>query len=210
MARSSATSIASTHGPTSWSGRIDPDDPAAKGAALDRRSVADLIEELGIRGRSREVLSRYIRDDYAIEPARISLLFLVAAEKVYVRPVRRAASRRSGSTAATTSWPAAFARRLERAPHLRAPVTAVRVAGGKAHVTAKGEEIEADRVLLAAPLPGLRRVRFSPALPDVLQAAIRELQYGPITKTPLQYTRRFWHPRGYSGDTYTDLPLSAA
>src|SRR3954447_7654920 len=63
---------------------IDPDDPGANGgAAYDSRTIASLMDSLGIRGRSRVLLDREIRDDYAIEAERVSLLYLLVAEKVY-------------------------------------------------------------------------------------------------------------------------------
>jgi monoamine oxidase len=89
-------------------------------------------------------------------------------------------------------------------------VTEVRSASNGVGVFVGNEEFEGDHVVLAAALPGLRGVRFSPALPDAVAGAIRELQYGPITKTPIQYGRRFWRPEGLSGDTFTDLPFSTS
>lgn len=75
-------------------------------------------------------------------------------------------------------------------------------------VRAGGSDFHGHHVVLAAALPGLRGVSFQPALPDAVATAIDELQYGPVTKTPLQYGRRFWHRRGLSGDTFTDLRVS--
>ncbi len=186
---------------------LDPADPAAAGGRHDRRSVADFIDQLGIRGRAREVLDREIRDDYAIEPAKLSLLFLLIETKATwnTPDSGEEAFRVHGGNDRIAHG---FANRLRREPHLGARVTGVRVRSNGVQVTAGGEEIHGDQVILAAPLPGLRKVRFEPALPDAVAGAIREVQYGPITKTPLQYDRRFWHRRGFSGDTSTDLPLS--
>ena len=52
--------------------------------------------------------------------------------------------------------------------------------------------VEADWCVLAAPLPALRRIEFAPALPPALAAAVAGLQYGAVSKTPIQYRRRFW------------------
>lgn len=186
---------------------LDPSDPAAKGAAYDRRSVAELIDELGIRGRPREVLDRQIRDDYATEPENLSLLFLLVENKVtWDTPESGVeAFRIHGGNDQIASG---FANRLRGRPYLGARVSAVRATPRGVRVLAGGEELRGDHVILAAALPGLRGVRFEPALPEAVAGAIRELQYGPITKTPLQYERRFWHRRGFSGGTFTDLPVS--
>lgn len=187
--------------------RLDPADPAAAGAAYDRRTVAEFIDEVGIDGRPRQILDREIRDDYAIEPEKLSLLFFLTETKVtWSTP-------NSGAEAfhvhgGNDQIARGFASRLRRAPHLGVPVTAVRATARGVTVTAGGEEVHGDHVVLAAALPGLRGVRFEPSLPAALAAAIRELQYGPATKTPLQYARRFWRQGGWSGETLTDLPVS--
>ncbi len=186
---------------------LDPADPAAAGASYDRLTVADFSDRLGIAGRPREILDREIRDDYAIEPEKLSLLFLLIENKVTWNTPDSGveAFRVHGGNDQIASG---FARRLARPPRLGARVTRVRSTASGVRVSAGGGEFEGDHVILAAALPGLRGVRFEPALPDALAAAIRELQYGPITKTTLQYGRRFWHRRGWSGDTFTDLPVS--
>jgi monoamine oxidase len=186
---------------------LDPADPAATGATHDRRTVAEFIDEVGVTGRPRQILDREIRDDYAIEPEKLSLLFFLTETKVSWNTPDSGveAFRVHGGNDQIARG---FSSRLEQAPHLGARVTAVRSTGRGVRVTAGGEQFDGDQVILAAALPGLRGVRFEPALPAALAAAIRELQYGPITKTPLQYAQRFWHQGGWSGETLTDLPVS--
>ncbi len=61
---------------------VDLNDPRrGAGTSLDRRSLADLMNELGIDGRARFLLERGIRDDCAVEPARLSLLFVALSER---------------------------------------------------------------------------------------------------------------------------------
>ena len=56
--------------------RVNPLEPWNADAALDRRTVADLIDEVGLRGTARELVTHEeIRDDYCVEPERLSLLF---------------------------------------------------------------------------------------------------------------------------------------
>lgn len=186
---------------------LDVADPAAAGAAYDRRTVAEFIDEVGVAGRARQLLDREIRDDYAIEPEKLSLLFFLAETKVTWRTPAAGAEafRVHGGNDRIASG---FARRLAQPPRLGARVTAVRSTAGGVVVSVGGEELRGDHVVLAAALPGLRGVRFEPPLPDAVAAAIRELQYGPATKTMLQYGRRFWRQGGWSGETLTDLPVS--
>jgi monoamine oxidase len=67
--------------------------------------------------------------------------------------------------------------------------------------------VDADRCVLAAPLPALRAIEFAPALPPALAGAVAHLRYGTTSKTPVQYSERFWLQRRSSGDTVTDLPI---
>jgi monoamine oxidase len=50
-------------------------------------------------------------------------------------------------------------------------------------------------------------VRFDPALPDAMAAAVADLGYGTGTKTLLGYSRRVWDDNGYSGYAVTDFPV---
>jgi monoamine oxidase len=53
-------------------------------------------------------------------------------------------------------------------------------------------QINCDYLVLALPATTLRRVPITPALPAQQHDAIARLQYGPATKTLLQFSQRFW------------------
>jgi len=187
---------------------LDPEDPVANGAELDQRSVASVFDELKIDGLARFLLDVYTRDDYAVEPDRLSLLFVAQAERLY-RPVYESQIEIWRIRGGNDRLPHAFADRLGASLQLEAPVTAVADLGDRVRVTTPGGTVEADYCVLAAPLPALRAISFSPGLPDAWRGAIDELQYGSVTKNAIQYRNRFWRRAGYSGDTYTDLPLDS-
>lgn len=185
---------------------LDPHDPVARGADLDRRSVGDLFDDLGLSGLARFLLEIEIRDDYGVEADRLSLLYAAQADRLYwnVYDRQEEVFRIRGGNGRLVE---AFARRLGDSVRLSAPVTAVTQLAGGVRVSAGGGEIEADYCVLAAPLPALRAIHFSPALGSPLREAVAELQYGAVTKNVLQYRQRFWRQRGVSGDAYTDLAL---
>lgn len=185
---------------------LDPEDPGAAGAALDERSVASVFDELEINGLARFLLDTYIRDDYGVEPERLSLLFAAQAERLY-RPVYESQIEVWRIRGGNDRLPRAFAERLGEAVWTGAPVTAVADLGDRVRVETPSGTVEADRCVLAAPLPALRAITFSPGLPDAWRGAIDELQYGSVTKNALQYRNRFWRRAGYSGGTYTDIAL---
>ena len=101
--------------------------------------------------------------------------------------------------------PRGLAEDLGDAVRLGSPVTSVRHAKSGVQVTvAGGERFEGDWCVLAAPLPALRSITFAPALPGPFAQAIRGAQYGPISKTLLQYPYRFWRDEGLSSYALTD------
>ena len=186
-------------------------DPVGRGAALDRRSVADLLDELALSPDARFLAEADIRNEYTVEPDRLSLLFHAylyrRTEELPESGVE--AFRIKGGN---DQLPRAIAEDLgTRIVQLRAPVTRIeRPASGGVRVTVAGERVSARWCVLAAPLPAVRRIAFSPTLPAGLAAAIDGVQYGVGTKELLQYDRRFWRDAGRSGDLLTDGSVGAA
>jgi monoamine oxidase len=183
-------------------------DPGAAGAALDSRSAASLLDELGIKGAARFLLESELRDDYGVEPDRISLLFVAAGFKAAENQgdAGEEAFRIRGGN---DRLPRALADQLGAAVRLNTPATAVEQLAARVRVHTAAGMVDADRCVLAAPLPALRAIAFTPALPAPLPAAIAQVQYAPITKVLLSYRRRFWRERGFSGDLISDLPLGS-
>lgn len=185
---------------------LDPEDPAARGAALDARSAADLIDEAGVRGRPRWVLETWIRDDYGVEASELSLLGMAAAERLYFNTPDRAIEVfriRGGNDRLA----AELERRSGAELRLSTPVTSIARDPAGVQVRAGNASFAAEWCVLAAPLPALRAIEFDPPLPAPLAGAIAEMGYARIAKTLIQYRRRFWRRLGFSGDTFTDLPL---
>jgi monoamine oxidase len=187
---------------------IDPRDPARAGAALDRRSLADLLDELALDPVARALIEAADRDDFLVEPANLSLLFRVQAEAL------TADEPESGVEAfrirgGNDRLPRALARTLGRRVHLGAVATAIRADAGGVTVVAGGDRVRADRCVVAVPLPALRDVAFTPVLPERLRGAIASLQYGVATKTAQQYARRVWREQGFDGETFSDLTINS-
>jgi monoamine oxidase len=187
---------------------LDPEDPTTGGSDLDGRSVADLLDELGISGTARFLLDTYIRDDYAVGPDRLSLLFNAQGERLYrgVGGDQIEAWRIRGGN---DRLPEAIAATLADSVLLGRQVSRIAQTAGGVEVTASGDAFVGEGCVVAAPLPALRAVAFEPALPAALTSAIAELQYGAVTKTPLQYPNRAWVRAGYTGFANTDLPLGS-
>src|SRR5439155_7175034 len=158
------------------------------------------MDELGMGGVARVLAERDARDEYGVEPGQLSLLFhlqLYAA----TRDLPLSGIERYRIRGGNDLLPRALARGLD--VRLGAPVRPIE--RRRTRVRAGG--VEADWCVLAAPLPALRQIEFAPALPPALAAAVAGLQYGEISKTPIQYSDRFWLKSGFTGDTVTDLPI---
>ena len=186
---------------------LDARDPVARGAGLDRRSAADVIDELNLEGEARTIVERRLRDDYTVEPDRLSLLFLAARAKLYARtpPSGLDAFRIDGGNERLVG---ALIDEIDVKVDFDAPVTSIdRRADGVTVSIDGAREVEAEYCILTAPLRLVSEIDFRPALPRTLAAAATELQYGAATKTPLQYKRRFWVRDALSGDALTDLPI---
>jgi monoamine oxidase len=81
----------------------------------------------------------------------------------------------------------------------------VRIRGGNDHES----WLRSDYVIFAMPATRLRTLEIHPALPDEQAAAISTLSYGPVTKTLLQFDRRFWKQRNRPLAYGTNLPIGA-
>ena len=188
-----------------YEGRIEFEDPAANGARFDELSAADLIDRARVRGDARLLLETWIRDDYGVEASELSLLGMALGELPYYgQPGGVEIYRVRGGNSALA---AALASRSGAEIHLSTPVTRIEREADGVRVDAGSESFEGAWCMLAAPLPALRGIEFKPALPEALAGAVEEMQYARVTKTMVQYRRRFWRRRGLTGDTLTDLPL---
>jgi monoamine oxidase len=186
---------------------FDPSDPSSQEDAreLDSVTAADGLDELGISGDARFLLESSFRDDYGVEPDRLSQLFVVSTyAAAYNQPDSGIEIERIEG--GNDQVPAALAEELGDSVRLSSPVARIEHDDGGVVVTVRAtESYEADFCVLAAPLPALRPIRFSPGLPRPLAEAIADAQYGPISKTLLQYPDRFWRDEGLSGYALTDL-----
>jgi monoamine oxidase len=188
---------------------LDPLDPVARGARLDRYSAAWLLDSMHVEGMARVLLDHRLRNRFTVEPDRLSLLFLCQTVK------RGATQPRSGIAAlrirgGNDQLPGAFAAHVDDL-RLLTPAQRIELHAGGVRVGVHGGEVVARFCVLAAPLPAVRTlIEFSPPLPHVLEEAIVALRYGAATKVLLQYSNRFWRRRGQSGRILTDLTFQTA
>ena len=184
---------------------LDPFDPASRGARFDRRTVLDLIEEVGVTGVARDVLIRDFEDEYAAHPGRLSLLMALTAERAAWNQGEAGIEKfriRGGNGRLAY----AMARSLGPAVRYGEGVASVSHDSGGVEVRTSAGTYTGERLVLAVPLPAARRIAFSPELRPRLRQAVDEIPYGTTVKTIVQYSSRAWKKRGLTGSSVSDIP----
>ena len=189
-----------------YAAAIDVADPARTGAGLDPRSVGDMLDDLALDPDARFLVDAGLRARYAVDPADLSLLFHVVLSAM-ARNAEADDRERYRVRGGSDRLPAALADRLRDSLVLRTPVESIQARRSRVRVAAGRDKLDADFCVVTVPLPALREVELDVQLPRAVRDAIATLQYGTVTRTALQYDRRFWVPKDWSGDTLTDLPL---
>jgi monoamine oxidase len=146
--------------------------------ALDRRSAAWLIRDLGLSDRARFLIGHELREEYGVEPEYLSLLFLVQQSRVS-RDAATVFRIRGGADRLPLALERELDVRLEEpASHIERKASGVSVDG-----------IDADFCVVTVPVPVLASMEFEPELPSALTAAVERLAYGHGVKTVLQFER---------------------
>jgi len=186
---------------------LDPDNPLAKGAELDRRSAAWLLDSMQIGGTARTLLELELRDRFTVEPEKLSLLFLCQTARLAKQAGNATAFRIHGGN---DQLPNALAAGLHDL-RLEQQVRRIELHPGGVRAFVRGGQVSARYCVLTVPLPAVNTVvEFSPPLPPLLREAIQKLRYGVTTRLLLQYRNRFWRADGDSGQIATDLTFQRA
>lgn len=182
------------------------DGPIAR--RLAEQSVAEWLDTLRAGRRLRARLNG-MRGFFLADPEDLSLLALVDELATESSALNHFYRIKGGNDRLAT----ALAETLNEPVQFKTMVRAVTQRRGHVLVTVRRrdgqEQMTADAVVVALPATIVRRLVFTPALPMPQRDAIRDLRYGPATKTLLQFDRRFWRgpkkPLAYG----TDLPIGA-
>ncbi|UVT14672.1 MAG: FAD-dependent oxidoreductase [Nitrospira sp.] len=175
---------------------------------LGAMSVADWMKEASLPRELRHMLVG-LRGFFLADPADLSLLSLVD-QVASGSPGKGGMYRIAGGN---DQLPKTLASMLHDQVLLRHEVCAVSQSKATVRVrvrTGNNESwLRADYLILALPATRMRMLEIRPALPCEQAAAVSKLSYGPVTKTLLQFDRRFWnnpHRRLAYG---TNLPIGA-
>ena len=175
---------------------------------IAQRSVAQWLDETDADGNMRAMV-RGLRGFFLADPEDLSLLVLVeqlASEAPGAEPEGRIEG-------GNDRLPNAMAVELGDALHLNTPARAIDQDHLSVRVTVGHDgdrtQIKADYGILAVPVAALRAIEIKPDLPLEQANVFERLKYGRVTKSLLQFDRRFWKRKGRSPAYGTDAPTGA-
>lgn len=208
---------------------IDAEHPerADRADELDARTLGSFLAAQRLGAEAELLVRADLRSEYNAEPEDLSLLFL-AQQSAAGADGREAGVETMRIAGGNTGLLEAMAGELGDRVVLGAAVEEVRWDGDGVRVLVSGgRTYDAARLVVACPFVPLRSVRFDPALPAELGAAVAGLDLGSAAKVATQYERRFWTGLGGGGVggrgggdggggvpptafTVTDLPFGVA
>jgi len=185
---------------------------------LDRTSIAQYLDGLGIAGWFRRLIETAFVTEYGVEADEqscLNLLLMITAEATDKFEPFGESDERYKVSGGNMRVCTELARRLEPDIHLERRLESVRSKGegySLAFRSPQGSsvDVDADYVLLALPFTTLRSVDLRVELPAFKRKAIAELGYGNSSKLLAGVRRRPWNDRGFRGDCFSDEPFQMA
>jgi monoamine oxidase len=184
--------------------------------ALDKLSLADWLEQKGIKGTTRQILDVAYLIEYGLPPSEQSvfnLLWLLGVEGGDNGGLFGVSDERYHISGGNDAVATQLATRIGGAVQSGYVLEAIRPDSSKGFVLsfirdATATEVKADVVILTLPFTALRRVDTSKLdLPAVKRKAIETLGYGTNSKVMAGFKSRIWKTKYNSnGQTYSDLP----
>lgn len=175
---------------------------------LGSMSVADWMQGTSLPAEVREMLVG-LRGFFLADPGNLSLLSLVD-QVASGSPGKGGMYRIAGGN---DRLPEALASILRDRLLLRHEALAVSQSNTTVRVRIRAGDHEtwlrSDFLVLALPATRVRMLDIRPPLPREQAAAISTLAYGPVTKTLLQFDRRFWKKPNQRLAYGTNLPIGA-
>ncbi|MGH2453104.1 MAG: flavin monoamine oxidase family protein [bacterium] len=201
-------------GQSAWLGTQIPDPRrpwrALDPTRLDRISLDEWMDRPNLVPFVKAYYSAWLSGCYATDLSDLSLLMYARDVKLveHVPEEGFLAFRIGGGADALAT---AFGKPLGDRVELEAEVEAVEhdPAGVRVRYRRRGRVLVAEGgyAVLAVPTPILRQIEIRPGLYPPKREAVEGMAYGGLAKVLLQYRRRFWLRRGFSGFTITDLPI---
>lgn len=174
---------------------------------LDQLTLADFMKSKGASDEAVEFLSHLVNVGYGWRTG--SALHRLASD---FRLFNMGKGKQHFLEGGCDALPKAFAKSLQDRIWYGAPLTRVVQENGKVRAVFRqngaDQTLEADYLVSTVPVPVLRKIEFTPALPERKRRIFEDLEYAPVTRVFLQARRRFWRDElKLIGNSVTDLPI---
>lgn len=190
------------------------------GTAIDRQTITQYFDHIGVSGWMRELLEVAYVTEYGLEASEQSALnfvFLIGTGELddpKALSLLGESDERYKVRGGNQKVVDELARRVESQIRTLHRLEAVRSRGQGFTLTfqhdGKPVDVDADIVVLTIPFSILRDVKMDVDLPDLKRKAIRELGYGTNAKVLVGFKSRPWEAQGYTGAVYSDEPFQLA
>jgi monoamine oxidase len=190
-------------------GEVEAERPwaAARAAELDGETLAEWCEANVRTSIARELLGLAGRTVWGTGPEEISMLhalFYIRAAGSFDKLIdTEGGAQQDRLEGGAQTLALGLAASLGDRVHLGAPVRRIEQREDSVLVVADEVEVEAQRVIVAAPASLAARIEFDPAMPERLQLAER-FRPGMLNKCVALYEEPFWRAEGLSGESVTD------
>jgi monoamine oxidase len=180
---------------------------AERAAELDAESLADWCERNMRTASARELIGLAGRTVWGTGPEELSMLhvlFYVASAGSFDKLIDTdGGAQQDRLDGGAQLLPLGLAESLGDRVQLAAPVRRIEQGSGAVRVFTDGVEVEAERVIVAAPPALAARIELDPLPPGRPQLAER-LRPGALTKCMARYEEPFWRSDGLSGEAVSD------
>jgi len=199
-----------------WGDDFDPTYRAPSGAEpLDRMSIAEWLDRVGVQGWIRELLNVGYTTEYGLPIDRQSALNLLTMIELRGDDFKiyGVSDERFHVHGGNDTIPHTLAQRLGGAVTMGRALSAVTMRADGMYECHFGTgastwSTTASHVVLAIPFTTLRDVHLDIPLSEVKQRAIRELGYGKNAKLMVGFSDRVWRTQHHSnGSMLTSLPF---
>ncbi|MGN6724029.1 MAG: flavin monoamine oxidase family protein [Marmoricola sp.] len=192
---------------------MDPDRPWEHPQAdeLDRVTVAQWLEAQTDNVEARDNIALYIGPAMLTKPvwsfSALSAVLMCASAGSFTHLVDADFILDKRVVGGLASVPAALAEKLAGKVRLDADVTHLHQDNRGVVVQVGGEEIRAERAILALPPTHVRRIRITPELPWEHRSAREHQSFGFVIKVQAEYSSAFWRESGLSGTGFAPYEL---
>jgi monoamine oxidase len=173
--------------------------------AMDNQSLGSWIDETISNQKARTLIKRMVEGELCQSVDQISLLQALAsakatgslkqAEKVEDGALR---DRILGGAQGVSNF---LYRQMENSIRLNSPVTFVNQFESHVELGNEYYAVKAKKIIITAPLPTVKKIRFTPELPLEKQILIDSMQMGTVIKIHTIYPTPFWRTQNLSGSS---------